>query len=207
MSAEVQELIDQIRSDNTSGATTLTRLAAKALSRSSALDETARALVAAQPAMAPILNLVNTVLSDARGAAACDEFLESLAANSEAAIRHGASLIQRSQTVLTHSFSSAVLDTLLAARCEVICTESRPICEGLDLARELAAAGIHVTLIVDAAMLAGLHRADLVLVGADSISAHGVTNKTGTAPLAELAASLSVPFYVICTSEKFLPAG
>ena len=202
--ARIQSLIHEIRCDNTSGATALTRKAAEALSGSDEPLETARALIAAQPTMAPIVNLTRSALSP-------EEFVETLVRHGQAAVRHAAELIREGQTVLTHSFSSAVLETLLSAhgqgrRFEVICLESRPVCEGLGLARKLGGAGIPVTLMVDAAMLSGVRRSDLVLVGADSISASGVTNKTGTAGLAELAAAASVPFYVICTSEKMLPA-
>jgi translation initiation factor 2B subunit (eIF-2B alpha/beta/delta family) len=65
--------------------------------------------------------------------------------------------------------------------------------------------GIPVTVIVDAAMYRFLPRAQMVFVGADSISPRGLVNKTGTALLALAAAKLSVPMYALCGSEKFLP--
>ena len=200
----IQSLIHDIRCDNTSGSTALTRKAAEALSLSDEPRETARALIAAQPTMASIVNLAKSSLSPL-------EFADAFMSHGQAAIRHAAELIRDGQTVLTHSFSSAVMEALLAAhrlgrRFEAICLESRPICEGHGLAKELGANGIPVTLLVDAAMLSALERSALVLVGADSVSASGVINKTGTAGLAALAASAGVPFYVICTSEKVLPA-
>lgn len=55
--------------------------------------------------------------------------------------------------------------------------ESRPLCEGVSLANALAAAGVGVTVITDAQAGAFMAEADLVLVGADSLTADAVVNK------------------------------
>ncbi len=117
VSSEAQKLINQIRSDNTSGATALTHLAAKALSSRTPLPEIARALVAAQPAMAPILNLANSVLWACEGgrtdpAAASEAYLTRFTHNTSAAVGHAARLIEDGQTIQTHSFSQAVLGNI-----------------------------------------------------------------------------------------------
>ena len=231
---EIRARIEEVRTDNTSGAVALSRRAAgtfailagtASISPASrlleCLGETARALARAQPAMAPILNLANSVLWRAGEAAelrqiqaeveaACREFVDGLDAAGEQVSRQASGLIRDGIAVITHSYSQTVLNALVAARktgkqFEVICPEARPICEGVALARDLGNAGIPVTLIVDAAMLSVLPRVRMVMVGADSISSRGLVNKTGTSLLALAVQRQGADFYALCGSEKFLP--
>jgi translation initiation factor 2B subunit (eIF-2B alpha/beta/delta family) len=130
-----------------------------------------------------------------------------------------ARLIKKGGVVMTHSASHTVKDALCrrwaaGKRFRVVCTESRPAREGALLARALARRGIPPVLITDAlafSMIKGdLERTgkpDLILVGADSVSARGVINKAGTLGLALAARAWSVPFYVLAGSEKFAPRG
>lgn len=218
--------IDEIRSDRTSGAAALARRAAQAVleaapeldrlapeERFLTLIEIAHRLVLAQPAMAPLVNLADMLLrrTDPIGEAASD-FLARLEAARESVARHGAALIPDGSSLLTHSSSQAVFDALLAAHASgtrflVYATESRPQREGVWLARRLGEAGIAVRLIIDAAVFARLPNCTLALTGADAISSAGVVNKTGTALLALAARALGKPFYVLCGTEKLLPAG
>jgi translation initiation factor eIF-2B subunit delta len=115
-------------------------------------------------------------------------------------------------TVLTHSSSRTVFDALVLAQGEVggidvICTESRPVCEGTVLAGELRKAGIRAEVVTDASMFRVMEQVDLAVCGADSVSEAGVTNKTGTALLALAARELDRPLYALCGSQKFLPVG
>jgi translation initiation factor 2B subunit (eIF-2B alpha/beta/delta family) len=73
------------------------------------------------------------------------------------------------------------------------------------MAGRVGALGIPVTLIVDAAVYRFLPRAQMVFVGADSISPRGLVNKTGTSLVALGASKLGVPVYALCGREKFLP--
>lgn len=92
---------------------------------------------------------------------------------------------------------------------EVVVTETRPALQGARLtAWELRDAGIPVTLIADSA--AGLAirsgRVEAVLVGCDRVARNGdVANKIGTYPLAVLADSQDVPFYVAGPMSSFDP--
>lgn len=224
--------IDRIRLDRVSGAAALARQAAEALlSAGPALSgvspergreiliQLARRLVEAQPAMAPLVNLASTVLwrSESAGPClaieeACREFLAGLEASAEAIRRHGAALLEDGACVITHSFSQTVFEALVAAhvagkRIAVICTESRPQCEGVTLARRLAEAGIETRLVIDAAIYAKMAAATLALTGADSVSDRGVINKAGTSLLAVAARAHAKPCYVLCGTEKLLPAG
>ena len=213
---EVRRLIDGIRDDRVSGAHELAKRAAAALRLAARLDPLAvpdagAAVAGAQPTMAPLYNLARAAAASGDVETACRDFLASLERNATAVARHGALLVPGGGVVLTHSYSSAVLEALLAAHRDgrhfrVIATESRPLREGLKLAERLGAACIPVTVIADAAIAAFLPRCRVAMVGADAVSAKGVTNKTGTALLALAAAPAGVPLYALCGSEKFLPA-
>lgn len=133
---------------------------------------------------------------------------------------HGASLIGNETGVLTHcntgSLATAGLGTALAAmfvaqeqgkRFRVYADETRPLLQGARLtAWELVQVGIDVTLICDnmAAQVMREKRVQMVIVGADRITANGDTaNKIGTYGLAILAQFHRVPFYVAAPSSTF----
>jgi translation initiation factor 2B subunit (eIF-2B alpha/beta/delta family) len=84
--------------------------------------------------------------------------------------------------------------------------ESRPMLEGVKTIRDFDSRGISCTLLVDAAMTEGVQNSDLVIVGADGISADGfLLNKTGTHALALVCQVYEKPLYVLCDSLKFSP--
>jgi ribose 1,5-bisphosphate isomerase len=113
-------------------------------------------------------------------------------------------------SVLTFSYSSSVLAVLLEGQAHrrvtaVLCTESRPMQEGQHLARQLAGAGIAIQFGVDTAMATFAPRANIVLVGADSLTAGGVVNKLGTTGLTLVARHAGLPCYVIGDRHKWFP--
>src|SRR5439155_23245793 len=121
-------------------------------------------------------------------------------------------LIEDGSTIITFSRSSTVEHALLHAQragrhFSVVCAESRPACEGHETAAVLASHGVPVTLVVDAALVAEVPTAQLVLTGADLLSTDGLVNKVGTYALALAAKAAGVPFYTLCGSQKFLPSG
>ncbi len=137
--------------------------------------------------------------------------------------RHGADLVPREATVLTHcnagGLATAGYGTALGVvraaieqgkAVRVLADETRPFLQGSRLtAWELMRDGIDTTLIADAmagaAMRAG--EVDLVLVGADRIAANGDTaNKIGTYSLAVLARAHDIPFYVAAPTSTIDPA-
>ncbi|HVS36585.1 MAG TPA: S-methyl-5-thioribose-1-phosphate isomerase [Gemmataceae bacterium] len=132
----------------------------------------------------------------------------------------GASLIRDGCGVLTHcntgGLATAAYGTALSVmftaaeqgrRFRVFADETRPLLQGARLtAWELQQAGIDVTLICDsmAAQVMKEGRVQLVIVGADCISANGDTaNKIGTYGVAVLAKAHGVPFYVAAPSSTF----
>ena len=138
----------------------------------------------------------------------------------EAIGRHGARLIKPGSNLLTHCNAGALavshLGTATApmyvaheagVRFHVYVDETRPVLQGARLTSwELSQAGIDHTLICDsvAAHLMAENAIDVVIVGADRITANGDTvNKIGTRALAIIAQYHGVPFYVACPSSTF----
>ena len=224
-------MIESIRNDTRRGASELVRDALAAFGAT--LDETpdpalvpprlaeaARAILDAQPAMAPLLALSCNVVRAAtsapdKAAIAARQALLEFGARLDRIAREvperAEALIPAGGRVLTLSASSTVRRSLCHAAgrrtFDVICLESRPGCEGRDMAVLLAARGIPVSLAVDAACGAVVRDCDVVLVGADSIGDLGIVNKIGTRAMALLARRAGVPMYSIADSTKLLPAG
>ena len=180
-----------------------------------------RRLIEAQPRMAPIFSLVNGLLlqiNERPGNESvtafidkyCQKFLADMRQNEETLHRKAAGVLPENTTVLTHSASSTVRETVFAAvkagkNPRLICAESRAVYEGVEQSRKFARAGIPVSLITNAAMAHSLDNADIILVGADALMADSFVNKIGTSMLALAARSASINLYVLCTSHKFLP--
>ena len=127
--------------------------------------------------------------------------------------RHGADLLPRDGTVLTHCNAGALatggfgtaLGVVTTAWedgriAKVLATETRPFLQGARLtAWELARAGVDASLIADSAAghMMQIGEVDAVVTGADRIAANGdVANKIGTYSLAVLARENGIPFYV-----------
>lgn len=228
-------LVSPLRADVVSGAAAVSRTAAEVVRRvavhadaetpaelRSVLDEAASRILDAQPAMAPVVTLLVRVFADIEGAPDVDEarrrvarvaegFREELARHTDRAGRHLSDLLDPGDRVLTLSDSSTVRCGLLRAAEEgalsVVCLESRPVDEGLRLARTLAEAGVEVTLAVDAAMAAHLSGCRAVVLGADSVGDAGIVNKIGSVPLGRCARAAGVPVWVVTDRTKFLPPG
>ena len=222
---------EDIRSMRVRGAAKIGRHAAQALGRFAragwdgdlaALDEAARALVAARPTAVTLPNAVAFVAGRARRAPAAqrrralaeaaDEFDRRAEGALEAIGRHGAGLVPEGGTVLTICNSQGALAPLLAARREgrsfrAIALETRPWRQGLLTVRQLHEGGVDASLAVDSAMWHLLQEAQAVFVGSDSIALNGdVVNKVGTGGLSVLARERGVPFYVCAETFKVDPA-
>jgi methylthioribose-1-phosphate isomerase len=139
-------------------------------------------------------------------------FREDVTANEQMGA-YGQGLVPEQARILTHCNAGALatagfgtaLGVIRAAHragknIEVYATETRPYMQGTRLTTfELIREGIEVTLITDsmAASLMSVRGLDLVVVGADRITANGdVANKIGTYGLAVLARFHGIPFFV-----------
>ncbi len=120
---------------------------------------------------------------------------------------YGAKLIPAGATIVTHCHSSTVTGILKKAkgkRIKVIACETRPRYQGRITAKELADAGIDTTIVVDGAMNMYMKKADLVLVGADSVTSRGdLINKVGTSTLAHIAKMHDTSFYSAAELFKY----
>ncbi|MFQ6132762.1 MAG: translation initiation factor eIF-2B [Armatimonadota bacterium] len=221
---DIDNAISHIASDNTSGAAELAQQGVEVLAAAceepsasvESLAEVGLGLIRAKPAMASFVNMTNYALwaagrDDLSAAKAALERLgERLEAAPAAIARHALVLLPEQGVVLTISRSSTVLACFEAALREgrhlrVICPESRPMCEGVALARALAGMGAEVMLISDGMATPQAERADLVLVGGDALTEQGLVNKAGTYGLALAAREAGVPLYAACGREKLLP--
>jgi len=178
----------------------------------------------AQPAMANVWNLTGKLLQivdqHRAGGATLQELrtliqtesariLEDGAQASEDVSRNTVQILPRDGAVLTHSDSSTVLRSLkLGSKSgrgfRVYATESYPGMEGKQLAKELIASGIPVTLIADSAVGSILPEVSLVLVGADSVLKDGsLIHKVGTQEIGIAAKKQGIPVYTSCETFKF----
>jgi len=223
-------LIRAIKEDNQSGSVVLTLKAGEGLLKYAntlrdapliearrALCELAVQLALAKPTMAALLNLANTTLFAAENAsnmlarveAAVTDFCASLKRSTELIAKRAAQLIQNDAVIITNSASDTVFECLrqaqkLGKRFRVICPESRPMREGVELARRLGELKIPVALIADGLAPSMVHEADLVLVGGDALSREGLINKIGTYGLALAAREAGVEFIALAGTQKFL---
>jgi len=233
MPSDWEKLVGRIRRDRRAGASTLladgieaARLFLHAVRPlrpepfTRALEKFTLRFTASQPSMAPFLTLANALwlaMEEEEGQpswqplhAALVRYADRMDQALEATVRRAAALVRSRSVVLTYSNSTAVRLALWRAMAEgnafvVVCSESRPVNEGVALAKFLAERGVPVCLVVDAGLSNWLGIADLVLVGADAVFSQGIVNKIGTEPLLQAARRIGVPAYVLADSSKWLP--
>ncbi len=238
ISPEIASLIDGIRKDKTHGASQLARQAVKVLriaaehSQADSVDqfllerkEVGQELMATRPAMAPLFNIISRLLNalpektknmelDAirhftmrRADEAVSDSLQAIARIA----KYGSDLITDGDRIMTHSYSSTVIEVLKVAstrrrNIEVITTRSGPGHTGERIARELRLDEVPLTFIHDAAMGLYISTVSKVMVGADRVCVDGkVVNGIGTYQLALAAERATIPFYVLCEALKFDP--
>ncbi|MFO7820653.1 MAG: hypothetical protein R6V56_01125 [Lentisphaeria bacterium] len=136
-SSDIETILSEVEENNKNGAAELAAKATEVLtsldisgkSKEAVLEEICRLgsrLIHAQPKMAPIVSLVNGLLLQASEAHAdglpdnyinqyCRRFLDNLRADEEKLYCKAAGVLRDHDTVLTHSASSSVRKTLLAA--------------------------------------------------------------------------------------------
>ncbi len=140
-----------------------------------------------------------------------DEFIT----NSENAVRKigeiGARRVRDGDTIMTHCNSSAALSIMAEAHASgkninVIATESRPRMQGHITIKQLDALGIKTSLIVDSAVRYFMKDIDLVIMGADAVTANGsVINKIGTSQVALAAREARKNVIIAAETYKFSP--
>ncbi|CAD5244182.1 translation initiation factor eIF-2B alpha/beta/delta subunit family protein [Thermococcus camini] len=222
--AEVRSIIEEMRAERIRGAGWLAKRGAEAyivLSEllegeelESALKEMKEEIPAVNRTMASLYNLSRfmPITGDPDVVRAKAEEFIRLGEEAKREIGNiGSELIDENEVVITHSFSSAVLEIFNAAKRKgkhfrVILTESAPDYEGIALARELDSIGIPFEVITDAQLGLFTKKATLALVGADNVTRDGaVVNKAGTYLLSLACHDNGIPFYVAAESFKLHP--
>jgi len=184
------------------------------------MNMAARVLLDTRPTAVSLYNAVMMVIrykaesvDEARASvvANADQFID----NSNKAVEKigeiGSKRIQSGDTVLTHCNSMAAITVISSAHkagkdIRVIATESRPRCQGLLTIAMLNELGIDTTLIVDSAVRSVMNNVDLVVVGADVVTANGsLVNKIGTSQVALCAYEARSPFVAAAETYKFSP--
>lgn len=231
----IEGTASSIRSMEIRGAAEIARKAAEAL-RIEAADYAGRdadglwarmqngkaILLASRPTAVSLWNGVQSVFKGASPDLGFEELRRSLISNADSFIKRsmeavgiigriGSKRIRDGDKVLTHCNSKAALSVIIQAHrdgkaIEVYATESRPWRQGLQTAKDLAAAGLAPTMIVDSAARWLMKDIDIVVVGADTICSNGaLINKIGTSQIALAAHEARVPFLVAAETFKFSP--
>lgn len=123
----------------------------------------------------------------------------------------GARRVRDGDTIMTHCNSSAAISIISAAHKDgkninVIATESRPRWQGHLTIKQLDETGIKTSLIVDSAVRYFMKEVDLVIMGADAVTANGsVINKIGTSQLALFAHEARKNVIIAAETYKFSP--
>lgn len=140
-----------------------------------------------------------------------DKTLKLIAKSERDIVKIGAKKIKKGYVVYTHCHSSTVVNILKKAKdngvdFEVHNTETRPLYQGRKTSKELSDYGIPVRHYIDSAARLALKKADIMLIGADAITAEGkIINKIGSELISEAANKINVPVYVCTHSWKFDP--
>jgi len=124
--------------------------------------------------------------------------------------RLGEQFITDGMRVMTLGCDRTVVQLLKAAahkrtkHFDVLVAETRPDGAGYHMAKALSDDGIKTTLILDNAVAQAMHRADVVVVGAEAIAENGgIIGRMGTYQMAIVAKAMQKPFYVVVESFKF----
>jgi len=190
------------------------------------LARNAQALRRANPSHASLHNAMTDVVESVEDAAPADvpaakaattdaieRVVDTIEAGKHAAATEAAAYLDDGQTILTHDYSSTVLEALEAATqdgkfLEAYVTEARPRYLGRKTARQLAAMDrVDTHLLADSAAGYYMERIDLVVVGMDCIVGDTLYNRVGTFPIAATAARCDVPVVVVGSAAKRIEDG
>jgi translation initiation factor 2B subunit (eIF-2B alpha/beta/delta family) len=145
--------------------------------------------------------------------AAIDRVVERVQQGKSRAAENAVSLFEDGTTVLTHDYSSTVLEAIERAaqegtHLEVYVTEARPRYLGRKTVRVLSRIDrIETHLVVDSAAGHFLPECDRVVTGMDCIVEDTLYNRIGTYPIATTANDVDVPVTVVGNGAKVIESG
>ena len=186
------------------------------------VNKASETLLNSRPTAVSLWNGVQASLKGVNDAKNVNEAISLIKSNSERFVKNseqaveligkiGAKRIKDGDVVVTHCNSSAALAAIKEAHrqgksIKVFASESRPWRQGILTVNELAKEGIDVTLMIDSAVRTVMKKANIAIVGADTITSHGaLVNKIGTSQVALAANEARVPFIVCSETYKFSP--
>jgi len=139
-----------------------------------------------------------------------DRIVEGIEMGKHRAAARAATTFEDGETVLTHDFSTTVLEAIEVAAAEgchltAYVTEARPRYLGRKTARRLAEMDrVEPHLLVDSAAGHILDRCDRVVVGMTCIVGETLYNRVGTFPLVAAASVADVPVTVVGSESKII---
>jgi translation initiation factor eIF-2B subunit delta len=139
-----------------------------------------------------------------------DRIVEGIETGKHEAAARAATTFEDGETVLTHDFSTTVLEAVEVAAAEgchltAYVTEARPRYLGRKTARRLAEMDrVEPHLLVDSAAGHVLDRCDRVVVGMTCIVGDTLYNRIGTFPLVAAASVANVPVTVVGSESKVI---
>ncbi|MFB6183444.1 MAG: translation initiation factor eIF-2B [Haloarculaceae archaeon] len=190
------------------------------------LERNSSALRRADPSHASLHNtqreIVETVtdadpatVADAqeRTRAVVESVVDRVESAKRGAAEHCAAMLDDGDTLLTHDYSSTVMQAIENAvdddkTLTVYVTEARPRYLGRKMTRQLASVDdVETHLVVDSAAGHFLPECDRVLFGMDCIVDDTLYNRIGTYPIAATADHASVPVWVVGSADKLVDTG
>jgi translation initiation factor 2B subunit (eIF-2B alpha/beta/delta family) len=173
-----------------------------------------KALIGAQPSMAPIINLCNRILlfiekGDLKGARG---YLEKELTESHNIIQkisyYLVEFLKASERIVVFSYSSIAVEAMISSGVmkPVLTHLGHPIGDGKKSAELLSSKGFDVILTSDLALPGMLKEGDLVLTGCDAVSYPEWVNRAGTFAISLAAKERRVPVVVVTERNKQLPS-
>ncbi|WP_423750744.1 translation initiation factor eIF-2B [Salinirarus marinus] len=233
----IDETIEEIRRMKTHSSSVVAVKAARSLSElldreyrnvdnfERDLERNASALRRANPSHASLYKAMREVVDDVVGEAdsvdeakaltseAIDRVVETIQTGKRRAAANLAETFDDTETLLTHDYSSTVLEAIsLAAEdghdLTVYVTEARPRYLGRKTARRLADVdGVEPHLAVDSASGHFLSECDRAVLGMTCVAEDTLYNRVGTFPLVSAATRLDVPVVVAGSESKVIEDG
>jgi ribose 1,5-bisphosphate isomerase len=212
MDTEVEETVRKIENVEIQGSTGVAEAGVRLLKQltdegadEERVGEVAERLKNARPTEPFLFNCVRV----ARETGEYDRVLSQID-RQDAIDENGTPLLEDVEIVYTHCHSSSVTSVLRKVADEedfrARVTETRPLYQGRETARELAESGVPVRFYVDSGARIALREADVMMIGADAVLDNGkVINKIGSEMFAEVAGGYDVPVYVVTNSWKYDP--
>ncbi len=225
---KIQELLDKLREDNTSGAREFIDKALEIVKTQLKLIKDPHKdirdniinllnqIIDTRPSMAPLINTAGYIVNNLESFSkiAIEDRLSQFKNDREKRYNSLATNFHsfwkkkklKSFKIMLISYSSTIINLLLKIKnfnFEIYVLESRPLLEGQRVA-EILSVYYKTHLIIDAAIGYFIKDIDVVLIGADTILKDGsIINKIGTFPLCLLAHTHKIEVYGVCDSFKY----